>query len=186
MTRLDMFEAVRPFAPSRKFSAQAVRLLDQVADLFGLPASDASVMPDRQLIADLKRDEGLRLTAYQDTVGVWTVGYGQTGPHVKRGTVWTREQAEDALIEAAREHGEELERQAPWIAGLDPVRRRVLWNMAYNLGVPGLLGFRNTLAMVRAGDYAGAARGMLASKWARQVKGRAVRLARQMETGVGL
>ena len=35
--------------------------------------------------------EGLRLTAYQDTAGVWTIGVGHTGPEVKRGLVWTRE-----------------------------------------------------------------------------------------------
>ena len=55
--------------------------------------------------------------------------------------------------------------------------------MAFNLGVQGLLKFRNTLGMVRDGDYDGAARGMLASLWARQVKGRATRLADQMRTG---
>lgn len=137
-----------------------------------------------ELIAALKLDEGLRLHAYLDTVGVWTIGYGQTGPDIKKGVVWTPEQAEAALTRSAQAHVDELHRKAPWIAGLDPVRRRVLENMAYNLGVDGLLGFVNTLKMVRAGDYAGASRGMLASKWARQVKGRADRLAKEMRTGV--
>ena len=31
----------------------------------------------------VKEFEGLRLTAYQDSVGVWTIGYGHTGPEVK-------------------------------------------------------------------------------------------------------
>lgn len=136
---------------------------------------------DPILIADLKRDEGLRLKAYKDTVGVWTVGYGRA--HVAPGTVWTQEQAEAALIEDVRKHNVELEKAIPWIVKLDPVRRRVLQNMAFNLGVKGLLGFKNTLAMVQSGDYAGAARGMLNSLWAKQVKGRAVRLAEQMRTG---
>ena len=136
---------------------------------------------DPILISDLKRDEGLRLTAYKDTVGVWTVGYGHA--HVAPGTVWTQEQAEAALIEDVKKHNAELEKAIPWIARLDPVRRRVLQNMAFNLGVKGLLGFKNTLAMVQSGDYADAARGMLNSLWAKQVKGRAVRLAEQMRTG---
>lgn len=139
---------------------------------------------DPELIAALKLDEGLRLHAYLDTVGVWTIGYGQTGPAIKKGVVWTPDQAEAALTISAQKHVDELHRRASWIAGLDPVRRRVLENMAYNLGVDGLLGFVNTLKMVRAGDYAGASRGMLASKWARQVKGRADRLAKEMRTGV--
>ena len=55
---------------------------------------------DPILISDLKRDEGLRLTAYKDTVGVWTVGYGHA--HVAPGTVWTQEQADRGREEAQR------------------------------------------------------------------------------------
>lgn len=146
-----------------------------------LTVSKERVDVDPILIADLKRDEGLRLKAYKDTVGVWTVGYGHA--HVAPGAVWTQEQAEAALIEDVKKHNAELERSIPWITELDPVRRRVLQNMAFNLGVKGLLGFKNTLGMVKSGDYAGAARGMLNSLWANQVKGRAVRLAEQMRTG---
>lgn len=142
---------------------------------------------DPVLIADLKRDEGLRLTAYLDTVGVWTVGYGHA--HVAPGTVWTQEKAEAQLIEDVREHNAKLAEALPWINDLDPVRRRVLQNMAFNLGIGkpgagnGLLGFRNTLEFIRTGQYDRAADGMLASKWAKQVKGRAQRLATQMRTG---
>lgn len=60
--------------------------------------------------------------------------------------------------------------------------------MAFNLGVgvpggkKGLLGFKNTLGMIERGEYA-AADGMLRSLWAKQVKGRAIRLANTMRTG---
>lgn len=47
----------------------------------------------------LKRFEGLRLTAYQDSGGVWTIGYGHTGPDVVRGRIITSTEAE-ALFEA--------------------------------------------------------------------------------------
>ncbi len=43
----------------------------------------------------LKDYEALRLTAYQDSKGVWTIGYGHTGPEVKRGMVITEFQAEE-------------------------------------------------------------------------------------------
>lgn len=144
---------------------------------------------DPELIAALKVDEGLRREAYQDTVGVWTIGYGHTGPEVKRGLVWTREQAEAALIADVEDHNRRIHDALPWMKNLDPVRRRVLENMAFNLGVgssatgKGLLGFKNTLEFVRTGQYQKAADGMLASKWAKQVKGRAVRLANEMRTG---
>ena len=44
-----------------------------------------------------KRFEGLRLSAYQDAVGVWTIGYGHTGG-VEEGMTITLEQAEDLLV----------------------------------------------------------------------------------------
>jgi lysozyme len=55
--------------------------------------------------------------------------------------------------------------------------------MAFNLGVAGLLSFKNTLAAVKAGEWAKASAGMLASKWAKQVGLRAVRLAHMMKHG---
>lgn len=45
----------------------------------------------------IKEFEGLNLTAYQDSAGVWTIGYGHTGPDVKRG-LKISEQDADALL----------------------------------------------------------------------------------------
>ena len=45
----------------------------------------------------VKEFEGLRLTAYQDSVGVWTIGYGHTGPEVKRGLTISQAQADNYL-----------------------------------------------------------------------------------------
>ena len=49
-------------------------------------------------LEQLKIDEGCRLTAYQDTVGVWTIGYGHTGG-VKKGDKITQKEAEEFLLE---------------------------------------------------------------------------------------
>jgi len=136
---------------------------------------------DQHLIEALKRDEGLRLRAYKDTVGVWTVGYGHA--HVAPETVWTKEKAEQVLIEDVTRHNAELRAKIPWITSLDQVRQNVLYNMGFNLGIDGLLGFKNTLEAVRTGRYQQASAGMLASLWAKQVKVRAVRLAQEMATG---
>ena len=38
-------------------------------------------MTTKFLRADLQRDEGYRLSAYQDTGGVWTIGVGHTPAH---------------------------------------------------------------------------------------------------------
>ena len=50
--------------------------------------------------AFLRREEGLRLNAYPDPASggdPWTIGYGATGPGIRRGVVWTRERAEQDL-----------------------------------------------------------------------------------------
>ena len=63
-------------------------------------------------------------------------------------------------------------------------RQAVLVSMAYQMGVSGLSGFRNTLKAVADGQWADAAKGMLDSKWARQTPARANRHANQMLSGV--
>jgi lysozyme len=50
-------------------------------------------------VALTERFEGFRDTAYQDIAGVWTIGYGTTGPEVKSGMTVTPAQAEGMLIE---------------------------------------------------------------------------------------
>jgi lysozyme len=67
---------------------------------------------------------------------------------------------------------------------MEAPRQAVLLNMAFNLGVGGLLGFKRALGAMRIEDYARAGTEMLDSTWARQVKGRAAELARQMMLGV--
>ena len=45
----------------------------------------------------LKQFEGLELKAYQDSAGIWTIGYGDTGPSVSRGITITKQEAEERL-----------------------------------------------------------------------------------------
>lgn len=71
----------------------------------------------------------------------------------------------------------------PEYLNLDEVRRTVLANMCFNLGIGGLRTFKKMLSALDHGDYDKAADEMLESKWAHQVGKRAVRLARQMRTG---
>lgn len=126
--------------------------------------------------------EGRVAHAYQDSLGYWTIGIGHLIDRRKGGRL--PDHIIDALFDHdLREHTEPLYRALPWIVRLDDVRRAVLIDMAFNLGVAGLLTFKVTLACVRDGDYEQAARNMLRSKWASQVKTRATRLARMMQTG---
>lgn len=132
------------------------------------------------LIAELKRDEGVRLKPYTDTVGKLTIGVGRnlTDVGITDDECTTLLQNDVVRTVAA------LDKSLPWWRNLDPVRQRVVVNMAFNLGMAGLLTFKNTLAAMRGGSYAAAAAGMLASKWATQVGARAERLADMMRTGV--
>lgn len=140
-----------------------------------------SQLPDG-IIADLVRDEGEVLHAYQDHLGWWTIGVGRLIDK-RRGGGITAEESRYLLANDLARFAAELDERLPWWRSLDAVRQRVVLNMAFNLGVSGLLSFRNTLAAVKRGDYAAAAAGMQASKWSRQVGQRAVRLAAMMSTG---
>ena len=138
-------------------------------------------MTSPNLIPDLERDEGLRLSAYQDTKGIWTVGYGHA--YVHPGTVWTQEQADAQLRIDVQATEDGLTAHLPWWRSLDDIRQDVLANMAFNLGVTALCQFHNTLAAVQRQDWQAAHDGMLHSAWATQVGHRAQRLAQQMLTG---
>lgn len=137
-------------------------------------------MDRERLRAQLARHEGFRQFPYRDTVGKLTIGCGRNLDDVGI----TREEAE-YLLNADIEKAERglRSRYGAWFDALDPVRQAVLVNMAFNMGLVTLGQFRNTLQAIADGDYEDAARGMLASKWAAQVKGRAVELAEMMKTG---
>ena len=126
-------------------------------------------------------EESCRLDAYQDSLGIWTIGWGHA--HVAPGTVWTQQQADTTLDADLFNAIHDLDFHLAWWRDLDVVRAAVLLNMAFNMGVEGLLRFHNTLTFIQDGNYAAASGGMLSSKWAKQVGPRATRLARMMKTG---
>ena len=134
------------------------------------------------LLQEIRRDEGVVPHAYQDSLGYWTVGVGRLIDK-RRGGKLSDDEIDYLLVNDITRFVDELDARLPWWRTLSPVRQRVMVNMAFNLGTAGLLGFRNTLKPVEAGRYDLAARGMMASKWATQVKGRAVRLAEMMRAG---
>ena len=126
------------------------------------------------------RDEGgMLLKAYRDSEGIWTIGVGhnlEARPIPRAaGIIIFEVDLADTILD--------VDRALPWAARLDECRRAVLINMAFNLGIHGLLDFRRMLAAVQAADWPLASKEMLDSKWATQVGGRALRLAQQMETG---
>lgn len=135
------------------------------------------------VIEQLIREEGEVLHAYQDHLGYLTIGVGILIDKRKGGGI-TKEESRFLLLNRVKGVVEDIRKHLPWFdsIGNEP-RKAVLIGMAFQMGLNGLLGFKNTLEMIRVGDYDKAAVGMLNSLWARQTPARAKRMAKQMETG---
>ena len=136
-----------------------------------------------QLTAQLRRDEGIKETAYQDHLGFWTIGVGRLIDSRKPGAGLRQDEIDYLLRNDINDRVQALTKALPWFDRLDEARRGVLINMAFQLGTAGLLGFKSTLALVVDGKYAEASEQMLKSKWATQTPARAKWLAEQMKTG---
>lgn len=124
-------------------------------------------------------DEGLRLKPYKDTVGKLTIGIGRNLDDVGI----TKDEAIILLRNDIARTTKDVIANIPWWSTLDEVRRDVIINMAFNLGIEGLLKFKRTLLSIQNGEYEQASKEMLESKWAKQVGNRARRLAEMMRTG---
>lgn len=140
------------------------------------------------LEAELRRDEGVRYTRYIDSLGNPSCGVGHNLNASPLPAGWTYPltdaQVDQLLMQDLQATFAQLDVKLPWWRSLDEVRQRVVCNLAFNLGVAGLLTFRNTLTDIKLGFYVAAAAGMRASLWAKQVGARAQRLADAMATGV--
>lgn len=134
--------------------------------------------------AQLKRDEGERKnkdgrhTVYMDSLSIPTIDYG----------INLREGLTDDEVELLFKHRwekvlTELLGRAPWAGTLSEARLGALMNMAWNLGVPKLMGFTNMLLALRLGEWDKAKAHALNSIWSSQVGARAYRIAEQFRTG---
>lgn len=144
-----------------------------------VPAEDSN---DTILMQELMRDEAFVSHAYRDSEGYLTIGIGRLIDERKGGGITLQEAQYLKRNDIARFKAE-LDQKAPWWRSLDPVRQRVMLNMTFNMGSGWIDTWPNTIAMIRSKNWEGAAQAMLDSKWARQVKGRAIRLAQMMRTG---
>ena len=151
-------------------------------------------------IEELIKHEGLKLQVYKDTLGIDTIGIGRNLED--RGI--SQEELDDLDIpnmDVIYEYGiteadavylaqndvqiveEELLRAHPCVDRLDSVRQLILMDMAFNMGVPRLCKFQKMWNAIHEGKYDVAAKEMLDSRWANQVKSRATKLANAMHNG---
>lgn len=138
---------------------------------------------DRSRLRDqLIRHEGLKLSAYQDHLGFWTIGVGRL-IDARRGGHITEPEALYLLDNDINSHLDDLAR-FPWFGALDPIRQRALLDMHFQLGAGGFRGFTQMLAALTRKDYADAAVAARASKWAREdTPARAAVVTAMLETG---
>ena len=95
----------------------------------------------------------------------------------------TKEEAEFLLMNDIISTEIVLQNLAPWYEELDQIRKEAILNMAFNMGVYGLMGFKKMIQALKEKDYDRAAVESLDSKWAMQVGPRAKELALQIKTG---
>lgn len=124
------------------------------------------------LKADLVRDEGLRTTAYFDTLGYITIGVGRLIDSKKGGGI-TEAEAMTLLGNDIAKVTAQIDKELPWWKSRSESTQRGMANMCFQLGLNGLLAFKNMLSCLQAGDYAGAKREALDSAWAKQTPNRA-------------
>ena len=109
-------------------------------------------------IAMIKEFEGCKLTAYQDSVGVWTIGYGWTQPvdgkPIRAGMTINQETAERLLKTGLVSYESDVSRLVK--VGLTQGQFDALVSFTYNLGARSL-STSTLLRKLNAGDYVGAA-----------------------------
>ncbi|MDY0327551.1 MAG: glycoside hydrolase family protein [Arcobacteraceae bacterium] len=127
----------------------------------------------------IKKHEGLQLKIYTCPAGKLTIGYGRNVED--RGI--TQKEANILLENDILDIKLELEDKLPLFKFLDDVRQNVLVEMAFNLGIKGLLQFKKTLEYISLKDYDNASKEMLNSKWANQVGKRAITLSNLLKKG---
>lgn len=124
------------------------------------------------LFADIKQAEGWKPEAYQDSVGVWTIGYGTNLQELTinrtLGEQWLQERVLQSEHEAQR---------FEWYARLNAPRKRAIVELIYNMGLRRFVGFIRMIGALDRGNYGLAATELMTSKYASQVGVRATRLA---------
>lgn len=104
------------------------------------------------LISLIKEFEGCKLKAYKCPAGVWTVGYGATGPDIKEGTVWSQQYADAMLRKMANNVLDEALHESPRLRNETPGRQAAVADFIYNVGIGN---YRKSTfkRMIDAGDF---------------------------------
>lgn len=128
----------------------------------------------------LRRDEGVSTKLYYDSMNIPTIGVGFN----LKDPGLMPEEIDFILKNRIRLITKDLLQAFPWAEFIDEPRRNALLNMAYNMGITRLRGFKKFLVAMEARDWNEASNEMLNSIWHSQVPQRSMRLAEQVRKGV--
>lgn len=128
----------------------------------------------RRLFDMIKRHEGYRQFPYRCTAGALTIGIGR---NLDANGI-TEEEAEYLCFNDIMKVLMALESHLLYWDEIPVVIQEVLINMAFQMGIQGLLGFRRTLGHIKDKNYVKASEEMLNSRWASQTPNRAKELAK--------
>ncbi len=134
-----------------------------------------------KLVKQLKRHEGVRTHAYKCSANMITVGVGRNID--ENGGLGLSDDEIDYLLENDIKRCKQELIALPWFVDLDSVRQDAIINLCFNLGMTRLLGFKNALAAMEAGDHPKAAAEFYDSRWAKQVGSRADEVCEMIRTG---
>jgi lysozyme len=153
-----------------------------------LQPADFDTMAD-----ELARDEGIRRTVYDDATGEpirpGTTVHGHPTIAIGRSLDIDGLSITEAKSLVMNDIASYLPQLKPlsWFSGMDAVRQRAILNMRHQLGLAGLLAFRDLIRYCDAHDYASAARAGRESFWARsQTPDRAARVLEQLASGIAI
>lgn len=144
------------------------------------------------LLENIKAHEGFRDHIYKDSLGKATIGYGflvsalspdELALNNGKAESMNKEVAEKILNLKVSKLKKRVFQCLPWLADKPQNVQDVLTEMAYQLGLAGLLGFRHTLSCIEAGDYAQAAKNLRASLLYRQTPKRVEDYIRGLRDG---
>lgn len=125
-------------------------------------------MTTNRLETDLRSEEGDRLVAYQDTMGVWTDGVGHA--HVRPGTVITESVSEQQFHQDLAQTKSQLDNQLPWWRTIPDRQQDALANLGFELGVTKLCTFGTFLSLMKSGLWVQAKADLATTRWATQVQ----------------
>jgi len=139
-----------------------------------------------KLIDTLKRHEGVKHFAYRDSLGILTIGCGRniSSSPINKGIGISDDEIDFMLQNDIERTIKELSREYPWFNDMEEgARRDAIINMHFNLGRARFAGFKKAIGHMEMGDHDQAALEFLDSRWAKQVKGRAIEVTDMIKTG---